>query len=299
MRARRHLPYLAAALTLSMGCSLCPRGTHEPDDPRRWALPVAVGRDWRRTGPVREFIPSDLYKHNNGAAAAYIDYGFVKLRTAQYAKGGTRMTVDVFDMGQAKNAFGMYSSMRSLDDTFVEVGNQGMTFDGVLDFWQGRYLAHVAPATADPVPEALSLELGRAIAECLGDWDAIVPELDLFPKDGLVPNSITYYRQKALGHGALKNAFVAQYRVKGKEAHALLAGYADEQEARAALGSFMGFLRKKGRVGPLTTTRARHVLEGSHPYFGELLFVAEGTRLAGTFGQASSSLVDELLRSGK
>ena len=291
MRAIRHLPYLPAALALSLGCAPCPK--------RTLPLPNTLGDNWERAESVRELTPPDLYKYNNGAAGAYVDYGFVKLKTTQYAKAGTRMTVDVFDMGQAKHAFGMYSSMRSPDDPFVKVGSQGMIFDGVLDFWQGRYLVHVGPATADSVPEALSLELGRAVAERLGDKDAIVPELALFPKPGLVPNSITYYRQKALGQRALKNAFVAQYRIKGKEAQALLAEYAGEQEARAALESFRGFLLKKGRAEPLTTDGARHVLKGSHPYFGEILFVAEGTRLAATFGLASADLVDELLQPGR
>lgn len=294
MRVWRHLLCLTCLLVLGTGCSLCPPGA-----PRQGGLPDTLGDGWQRDEPGRKFVPSDLFKYNNGAAAAYIDYGFVTLRTAQYAKGGTRMTMEVFDMGQAKNAFGMYSSMRSPDDTFVEIGNQGMVFDGVLDFWQGRYLVHVAPATADPVPEALSLELGRAVAGRLGDKDANVPELGLFPKDGLVANSITYYRQKALGHGALRNAFVAEYKIEGNEAHALFAEYADKQEARAALQSFRGFLLKKGRVEPLTPDGAQIVLKGRHPYFGELLFVAEGTRLVGAFGQANASLVDELLRSGK
>ena len=278
---------------MGIGCSLDP-----PDVSRPEGLPDTLGRDWERSKPVLEFVSSDLYKYNNGAAAAYISYGFVTLKTTQYAKAGTRMTVDVFDMGQAKNAFGMYSTMRSPDEAFVEIGNQGMVFDGVLDFWQGRHLVHVAPTAAESVPEALSLELGRADAARHGDRDASVPELARFPTPGLVPNSITYYRQKALGQAALKNAFVAQYRIKSKEVHALLAEYPSEQEARAALETFKGFLSKKGRVQPVARDEARHVLEGRHPYFGELLFVAQGARLAGTFGQASPTLVDELLQPG-
>ena len=268
-------------------------------------LPSKCGSGWARRKRVREYGPSNLHKYNDGAAAAYIAYGFEKLRTTQYAKAGIAMVVDVFDMGTAKNAFGMYSTMRSPDDSFVAVGNQGVILEAVLDFWQGCYLVHVAPAAADPVDDANALELGRAVAGRLGDKGASVPELAQFPRRGLVPNSILYARQNLLGLAVLRNGFLAQYEIAGNEAQALFADYASADESLAALNSLRSFIDSKGRAGPLRPRGGRHTFAGRHPRFKNVFFAAEGHRLAGVLSggelhsEARAELLDGLLAGGR
>lgn len=308
MRESIHIPVaLGVSICLCVaGCRLSPGtrpvvGTTANSD----SLPVRIASGWVRHKPVREYGPANLHQYNNGAAAAYIAYAFEKLRTTQYARAGILMVVDVFDMGAAKNAFGMYSTMRSTEDTYVSVGNQGVILEAVLDFWQGRYLVHVAPAVADPVADAQALELGRAVAERLGEKGAGVPELEQFPQRGLVPNSIVYARENLLGLRALRNGFVAEYDIAGIDVQALFADYPTPEDSLAALKSVRSFVERKGQARPLCREGTRHSFAGRHPQLKHVVFAVEGSRLAGVLSEgelhseARAELLGGLLAGGR
>ena len=262
-------------------------------------LPPTLDPGWVRTQPVREYTPKRLHQYNNGAAGTYLAYGFVRLRHAQYAKPGAAMVVDVFDMGEARNGFGIYSIMRSPDDTFVEVGHQGVVLEGQLDFWQGRYFVHVAPAQAEPVRDALALELGRAVATRLDGGGATVPELAQFPAEGLVANSTAFHRRGVLGCAGLSNGFVATYEVSGARVRALFADRAEPSQAAAALEAAREFVAKKGSAEPVRERGPRQTFAGRHSYYGRVVFAVEGTRLAGVTNvideRACGKLIDALL----
>lgn len=285
---------LAAALLALCSCSVS-RGPG--------GLPVRLARRWERAAPVRTFGPADLYKYNDGAAGGYLAYGFVRLETTRYRKPGAAMVVDVFDMGTAKGSFGKFSTMRSPDDKHAAVGCEGVVFDGVLDFWQGPHLVRVAPATAEPMPDAAALELGRALASRLGERGAGVPELEDFPREGLVPRSITYCRQNLLGYRSLQNGFSAAYRLEGREWQAFFADYPSEGEARAALEGFRRALAAAGEMAPLRQQEDGLWLAGTHRRLGSVAAAAEGRRVAGVMGPGEAGkradLVRRLLRAAR
>jgi len=265
-------------------------------------LPARLERGWERAAPVRTFGPADLYKYNNGAAGGYLAYGFVRLETTLYRKPGAAMVVDVFDMGAAKRSFGKFSAMRSPDDEHVAVGCEGVVFDGVLDFWQGPYFVRVAPAAAEPLPNATALELGRTLASRLGGRDARVPELEHFPREGLVPHSITYCRQNLLAYRSLENGFCAAYRLEGREWQAFFADYPSEAEARAALEGFRRALTAAGQMEPIREEEGTPTFRGTHRRLGHVIAATSGRRVAGVVGPASTQararLVVQLLRAG-
>jgi len=266
-------------------------------------LPAQLAQGWERAAPVRAFGPADLYKYNDGAAGGYLAYGFVRLETTQYRKPDAAMVVDVFHMGSAKGSFGKFSAMRSPDDRHVAVGAEGVVFDGVLDFWQGPYLVRVAPATAGPLPDAAALELGRALASRLGGRGARVAEVEDFPREGLVPRSITYCRQNLLGYRSLRNGFSARYRLGAREWQAFFADYPSESEARAALEGFRGALASAGEMDPLREREDGLWLAGTHRRLGSVVAAAAGRRVAGVMGQGDAQgrvgLVRKLLRAGE
>ena len=306
---------LCAALCCAAGCATQPAPTARPAPAVAWTLPPNLGDGWACSGPVREFGPANLHEYNNGAAAAYLDYGFVRLKTTRYAKAAATLVVDVFDMGEARNGFGMYSTIRSRDDEFVAirdwaqnsglrppraVGPQGCIVEDVLDLWQGRYLVHVAPATAAAVDRSLVLELGRAVAAHLGDKAGVVPELARLPRRGLVPNSVVYYKRNALGIAALRNAFTAAYRIGEKEVLGLAAEYPTAADARSALEGCRRFIMRKGKGAPVRRHGRRYSFAGIDARGQDVIFAAEGPRLAGVMGvtdlRECVELLDALLR---
>ena len=58
--------------------------------------------------------------------------------------GDLDLTADIFDMGSAENAFGMYSSERSPKYDFIPMGTEGYRNEGIINFLQDRYYVKLA-----------------------------------------------------------------------------------------------------------------------------------------------------------
>ncbi len=258
-------------------------------------LPATLKPDWRRVGEVREFGPADLYRYNDGAAGSYLAYGFVRLHTAQYAKADARMVVDVFDMGRPLHAFGIYSTMRALGDTFVAVGNQGVVFEANLDFWHGHYLVHVAPAQAEPVADKAAIELGQAVAARLGPKAEREPWAGVLPKEGLVANSVTYHSRNVLGCRALGSGFTATYIAGESRVQAVVVEHPRAEQAQAALVAVRQFMAKRGKAGPIRVLGERRRFEGRHSYYRRVVFAAQGAKLVGVLRVTDEAAADALL----
>ncbi|MBU0985670.1 MAG: hypothetical protein KKH68_00325, partial [Proteobacteria bacterium] len=72
------------------------------------ALPLP---EWKLAEQPYRYIPPNLYEYINGAAEFFIAYGFTELAGANYAPvSGDKdtVTVDIYDMGNKLNAFGVF-----------------------------------------------------------------------------------------------------------------------------------------------------------------------------------------------
>ena len=80
-------------------------------------LPSAAVLDdgWRVVDGPTSHGPDTLYEYLDGGAERYVDHGFRRLVHARYQRGDDPLacvTVDVFDMGDALGAFGIFSAGR-------------------------------------------------------------------------------------------------------------------------------------------------------------------------------------------
>ena len=81
---------------------------------------------WQPAGEVRTYDASNLWEYINGAADAFMMYGFEQLQVRDVSAGGVTVTANIYDMGTPLNAFGIYRAespkgVESLD-VGVEVG---------------------------------------------------------------------------------------------------------------------------------------------------------------------------------
>ena len=94
-----------------------------------------------KAGGEPAYYSTDLYKYIDGGAEAYHKRGFVALVHREYKTANAEITVDVYDMGRAANALGMFLAERSPDCRAVAIGAGGYAAEGLLNFTEGRYYA--------------------------------------------------------------------------------------------------------------------------------------------------------------
>src|SRR5512139_200439 len=83
------------------------------------------------------FYGENLFEYIDGGAEVYHQYQFVGLVHQKYRAGEVELTVDIYDMGGAVNAFGIYSVERAPGYNYVPIGAEGYLNDLVLNFLQG------------------------------------------------------------------------------------------------------------------------------------------------------------------
>jgi hypothetical protein len=226
-------------------------------------LPEKAGL-WAADGPVRTFTGRDLFSYIDGAAEVYLAYGFSHVTTRRYTREGwPRIAADVFDMGSAADAFGVFSFERMGPEAGVGQGSE--YGGGMLRFWKGRYFACVSCPKESPEVRETVMGLGKAIAAQLPAPRAGLPRVvRLLPTQGLQADRVRFFHQ----HGSLNYQYflatanilklgretdvaLGSYGVgKGPRARLLLARYPSEARAKEAQASFLeAYLSGADRTG--------------------------------------------------
>lgn len=169
----------------------------------RWRSPV-----------LKVYNPDNLFEYIDGEAQAFLGYDFRELLSARYAySASSRQTaiIDIYDMGNPDNAFGIYSSRRGPDAKFLLVGAQGFVAEGRLEFWKSRFFVDVKLYGQEKGADEEAARLARLVAVRIpasADRPALTA---LLPGEHQSPNTLVYYRRNVLGYGFLENGMQAAY----------------------------------------------------------------------------------------
>lgn len=157
-------------------------------------LPMEIS-GWKKSGAGAAYRPDNLYKYINGAAELYISYQFKSLAAHAYVKEGfPAIKTDIFDMGDSKNAFGVFSQSREKTDRFVAPDVESEYAAGLLTFWKGRFYVSILAYPETGEKKKLVQHLGRHIAGLIQGESKKPPLTDLLPVENRVPGSVRYFR---------------------------------------------------------------------------------------------------------
>ena len=213
-------------------------------------LPAEVG-GWKKAEPPATYDKSNLYDYIDGGAELYISYNFQKLLAIKY-KGGDdeEVVIDIFDMGNSYDAFGVFSHGREREDGLVGQGSE--YGGGLLTFWKDRYYISIMAYPETEKKRELVLELGRKLAGAIPTEGALPPVLGFLPGEDLIRDSIRFFHHYIWlnSHFFIANenilliddetqAVLARYRTGDRTLHLLLALYPDQEKARQAGESFL------------------------------------------------------------
>jgi hypothetical protein len=217
-----------------------------------------------------------LYEYLNGGAEAFHNYDMAAMVHQLCRVEGVEVTIDIYDMAEPLNAFGVYSSERAPNYRFLPIGAEGYASASALNFLQGPFYVKLSASgpKAAPVMESLA----QAISKRIGDGSSLPASLAWFAQPGLIPRSHKYVKRAPLGHEFLAPAFMASYKVGRAESLLAVSEAASPAEAQQRFERLRRHFNDTGKAAPWPplpgACRGRNSLEG------DWIFLARGRRLA-------------------
>jgi hypothetical protein len=204
---------------------------------------------WSFSEDPRVYLPGTLFEYINGAAENYLSYEFKELLVANYKNDQSEatLTLEIYDMGNDTNAFGIYSSERYPESRFLAVGNQGYIEEGTLNFIVGSLYVKLLCFDCGEKGEDTLRSVADIIERSVPQKGGLPALLEAFPKDGLVAHSEKFILRNVLGFAFLHNGYLADYQSKDQEFVLFVIEGKDEEEAQTMLGQYLAAQTKNNQ----------------------------------------------------
>jgi hypothetical protein len=205
---------------------------------------------WEMADTPQHYLPESLFEYIDGAAEIYLSYDFRELIVGQFKKKDTSssLTLEIYDMQNAKNAFGIYSAERYPESRFLPVGLEGYIEEGALNFFVERYYIKLVCYECEPQSEDVLRQFAEGVFRKIPDKGSWPSVMKFFPPEGLVPYSEKFILRNFLGFEFLSNGFVASYKQDGLEFDGFFIEEKNPQDAEATLQRYISSLKKNNDV---------------------------------------------------
>jgi hypothetical protein len=264
-----------AALLIAL-CLAAPAGAAGFPDPPGWTP----------AGKVMTFDTQGLFKAINGAAELYIAYGFRELRVRDFEHDGMRIALNVFDMGESLNAYGVYRRERSSKARPIRAGIEAASAPPFqCQLVKGPYYVKVDAHKGKLTLEVCSRIVER-VAEALPGSDELPAPFALLPGEHRVAGSIGYARKDYLGLGELANCVHASYRPASGQEYLIFVMVAADPDATWKL---------LGAKWKSVEAASREVLIREVPYRGEVIVARTEDGVVGVVSAGDEPLPREFL----
>ena len=225
---------------------------------------------WEANESDKLYDSDSIFDYIDGAGEVYRSFNFRKLLARDYTRESQpKIIADLFDMGDAKNAFGVFT--HDLEGTDMGIG-QGSTYKGgLLSFWKGRFFVSLYAEEETEESKKALLSLGREVAAAIKQEGERPVLLSYFPQQGLKEKKTRFFYDhmilnyhffvadgNILHLGQKTEAALAEYEKGSEKYRVLLVQYHAEEDARKAEKSFIQSYMPEARdAGILQTENGR------------------------------------------
>jgi hypothetical protein len=219
-----------------------------PEDKNK-LLPVPDGMV-SMTKP-EQFSPDTLYEKINGKAELYLSAGFKRLlchrlKDKASSDAGLWMEAYVYQMEGSTNAFAVFSRQRRSDGTALDLAEFAYRTKNAVFFCHGEYYVELVGSTSEEKLFSFMYEFTERFIANVDVKTEGKKEFDLFPKEGLVPESISLIPSNAFGYDQLNNIYIATYKKEGKQATLFLSNRNAPEDASRLSSGYKSFLEMFG-----------------------------------------------------
>jgi len=212
-------------------------------------LPARIN-GWEKSPEITFYTPKNLYEYIDGGAELYISYSFKQLLAMTYRKEGfPEIVVDIFDMGCAADAFGVFVHGSENVDRSIDRDVESESAAGLLTFWKGQYYISILAYPESAEKKQTVLALGKHIAGLIvrsGEKPALLNRL---PAENRVSGSTRYFHHyvwlNSLYYISDSNILLIDENTEvvmagyTDQSYVLLAAYPDKKRAKAAYRNFL------------------------------------------------------------
>jgi hypothetical protein len=197
---------------------------------------------WNRSGEMRTFANDKLWEYIDGGAENYYLYGFKKVITCDFKNSSKQIVLDIYEMGDPKNTFGIYASERDPRYNFLKVGVQGYLEGTSLNFWKGNCYVKITTFDKSAETKEALKQFGKAVEKKIPGSSSDPAFLNYFPKSNLISNSGRYFSKDILGHSFLNNGFVSEYKDGKNKYRVFLLDAGNIKSAQSSFTSYKNFI---------------------------------------------------------
>jgi polyferredoxin len=200
-------------------------------------LPTAVGGFVPRE-PPRAFAGKNLWEYMNGSAPGFTKYGFRRMVVCEYTRPGNdkqSITVEIFDMGSPRGAFGRFAEERDPTYAPVALGVDGFSSGGLVALWAQRFFVKATGTEDNAEMNTLLLSFARAVAAKIGVAGKPLPVFARFPHEGRKPRTDRYWPRELGDVPGMSGGFSIDFKTGGRDLTLMIADTSSESGARKAL----------------------------------------------------------------
>jgi hypothetical protein len=203
-------------------------------------------------GKAETYDTDNLYEKIDGKAPMYQDTGFVKLTTQRFASDANSelgFEQCLYDMGNTRNAFSVYSRQKRADVVELpDLDAKGFSYKTTNSIYVSHgqyYIEMVGFAESAELIDAMSGIAQKLIAQLPVDEKDEISEIEIFPPE-IVQGSVQLQIIDAYGFDGLTNTWSAKYKVNDRVVTIFFSKRSNADEAKKVAKSYYNFLMSNG-----------------------------------------------------
>lgn len=243
---------------------------------------------WKNPDSLSSYSPENLWDIIDGAADGYLLYDFEEMTMGDYTQSnGQYITLEIYRHQSPDDAFGIYSQERPSKATYINIGGQGYQEAGNLNFFAGRYYVKIRCSGNSAFEVNSVRKLAETIAQMIDPASKLPSQLANFPVEGKIPNSEQYINDNFMGYSFFKNAFIANYNLKGTTFNIFIIPNATADESKAML---MALLKNNGMD---QANLQPGIFDIKDKYNGLMKIIWKGKYLCGVYNTANTGIMQD------
>ena len=199
--------------------------------------------------PTQSFGPDNLSDKIDGKAELYLSAGFKEMSCRSFGlggSGGAHVEAFVYDMGSAPNAYAVFSGQRRSGSPTIPLTANAYATGNALFFTQGKfYVEIVADRAGETLQKSIEVYAAALLAKLPSTGEA-KDQAALFPKEGLVRETVRLCAADSFGCEGLNNMLTGEYSLKAGKATAFVAPRDTPAQAQAEAKRYLDFLAANG-----------------------------------------------------
>ena len=200
---------------------------------------------WTQTGDIEHYNIAALYTKIDGRSELYMAYdvrGLSWVSMEQDENKDNFLDVFIYDMQSTTGAFGIYSVEREEGLEQVDVGaDEAYKSGSNIYMRKGAYYAYINASQPNEANDAASFSIAKKLMERVPADDTPVRGLDWLPEDGLITDSVAYFKADAMSLDFMTDTFLANYDFGQGKVRMFISKRENAEDANAIYEQFKAY----------------------------------------------------------